>query len=81
MICHAVSVPVDLFDIRPYQCGQRFCLRGSYGALYGAGIPSVLEPLGVDLGENTRPDGFTIVPYKNVKSQTWDCTCVNAFVK
>ena len=50
-------------------------------ALYGAGIPSVLEPLGVDLGKNTRPDGLTIVPYKNGKCQTWDCTCVDTFAK
>ena len=49
--------------------------------LYGARIPSVLEPLGVDLGENTCPDGLTIVPYKNGKSLTWDCTYVNTFAK
>ena len=50
-------------------------------SLYGTGIPSVLEPLGVDLGENTCPDGLTIVPYKNGKSLTWDCTCVDTFTK
>ena len=37
-------------------------------AFYGAGIPSVLEILGVDLGENTCPDGLIIVPYKNGKA-------------
>ena len=50
-------------------------------ALYGAGIPFVLEPLGIDLGENTCPDGLTIVPSKNGKSQTCDCTCVDTFAK
>ena len=50
-------------------------------ALYGAGIPSVPEPLGVDFGENTRLDGLTIVAYKNGKSLTWDCTCVDTFAK
>ena len=44
-------------------------------------MPSVLEPLGVDLGENTRPDALTIIPYKNGKSLTWDCTCVDTFGK
>ena len=37
-------------------------------ALYGAGIPSVLVPLGVVLRENTCPDGLTIIPSKNEKA-------------
>ena len=50
-------------------------------ALYGAGIPSVLEPLRDHLGKNTFPDGLTIVPSKNGKSLTCDCTCVDTFAK
>ena len=50
-------------------------------ALHETGIPSVLELLGLDLGENTRLDVLTIVPNKNGNSLTWDCTCVNNFAK
>ena len=69
----------------PFQCRlifQTFGLKrcGQICPLWDKDT-SVLEPLGVNLGENTRPDGLTIVPYKNGKSLTWDCTCVDTFAK
>ena len=50
-------------------------------ALHGAGVPSVLEPLGLDHGESIHPDGLRIVPYKNGRSLTWDCACVDTFAE
>ena len=50
-------------------------------ALHEAGVPSILEPLGLDRGERICSDGLSIVPYKNGRSLTWDCTCDNTFAE
>ena len=51
------------------------------GALQRAGIPSVLEPLGLDRGDGSRPDGRTVFPFKRGKSLVWDSTCVDTFAE
>ena len=48
-------------------------------ALHGAGLPSILEPVGLDRGDGKRPDGMTIFPYANGRSLVWDATCVDTF--
>ena len=48
-------------------------------ALANAGLPSVLEPQGLDRGDGRRPDGLTLFPYKHGKSLVWDATCVDTF--
>ena len=48
-------------------------------ALTTAGIPSYLEPPGLDRGDGRRPDGMTIIPFKNGKSLVWDATCSDTF--
>ena len=48
-------------------------------ALATAGIPSWLEPVGLDHGDARRPDGVTIFPYHRGKSMCWDSTCVDTF--
>jgi len=50
-------------------------------ALQRAGLPSVLEPPGLDRGDGKRPDGITVFPYRNGKSLIWDCTCVDTFAE
>ena len=50
-------------------------------ALQSAGIPSLLEPTGVDRGDGKRPDGMTIYPFAEGKCLTWDATCVNTFAE
>ena len=50
-------------------------------ALQRAGLPSVLEPPGLDRGDGRRPDGITVFPYRNGKSLVWDCTCVDTFAE
>ena len=37
-------------------------------SLQRAGIPSRLEPIGIDRGDGKRPDGITVFPYKNGRS-------------
>ena len=48
-------------------------------ALGAAGIPSWLEPVGLDRGDGRRPDGVTIFPFSQGLSLCWDSTCVDTF--
>ena len=47
--------------------------------LASAGIPSVLEPVGLDRGDGKRPDGLTLFPYSGGMCLTWDATCTDTF--
>ena len=48
-------------------------------ALQKAGLPSVLEPPGLDRGDGSRPDGITVFPFSGGRSLVWDCTYVDTF--
>ena len=50
-------------------------------ALQRAGIPSVLEPPGLDRGDGSRPDGITVFPFSRGRSLVWDCTCVDTYAE
>ena len=46
-------------------------------ALGSAKVTSILEPPGLDQGDNKRPDGLTIYPWKFGKPLVWDVTVVD----
>ena len=48
-------------------------------ALQTVGVPSLLEPTGIDRGDGKRPDGMTLFPFTAGKSLVWDATCVNTY--
>ena len=48
-------------------------------ALAVAGIPSWLEPVGLDRGDGRRPDGVTVFPYSRGRALCWDATCTDTF--
>ena len=50
-------------------------------ALQRAGLPSVLEPPGLDRGDGSRPDGITVFPFSRGRSLVWDCTCMDTFAE
>ena len=50
-------------------------------SLKAAGVPSWLEPVGLDRGDGKRPDGLTVFPFTEGKCLTWDATCVDTFCK
>ena len=78
---------VDTFGTHPLSCRfsagriprhsalNDFVRRG----LSAAGIPSMLEPSGLDRGHGKRPDGITVYPYSRGRCLIWDATCVNTF--
>ena len=48
-------------------------------SLAAAGVPSWLEPVGLDRGNGRRPDGLTVFPFSGGRSLCWDATCVDTF--
>lgn len=48
-------------------------------ALLSAGMPSVLEPPGLDRGDGRRPDGMTTFPFVEGKCLLWDATCADTY--
>ena len=49
-------------------------------ALQKAGLPSFLEPPGLDRGNGSHPDGITVFPFSGGRSLVWDCTCVDTLL-
>ena len=50
-----------------------------FRALASAKVPSRLEPSGLYRSDGKRPDGITVVPWKNGKLLVWDATCPDTF--
>ena len=46
-------------------------------ALNRASIPSVKEPQGLARSDGKRPDGLTLIPWREGRSATWDVTVVD----
>ena len=49
--------------------------------LASAGIPAILEPLGLNRGDGRRPDDLTLFPYNEIMCLTWDATCTDTFAE
>ena len=47
--------------------------------LSAAGIPSKLEPSGLDRGDGKRPDGITVYPYSRGRCLIWDAMCFDTY--
>lgn len=46
-------------------------------ALVSAGVPAVLEPVGLARGDGRRPDGMSLMPWRMGRPLVWDATCVD----
>lgn len=46
-------------------------------ALITCKIPSLLEPTGCNRSDGKKPDGLTLVPWRNGKPMVWDFTCAD----
>ena len=87
--CSQCGHPVDSLGHHGLSCKKsagRFPRHASLNdvvkrALASAGVPSILEPQGLDRGDGRRQDGLTLFPFKQGKSLTWDATCVDTFAE
>ncbi len=43
--------------------------------LKSAKLPNITEPVGLPGSQHLRPDGITVIPFKEGKSLAWDVTC------
>ena len=50
-------------------------------ALNAAGVPSHLEPVGLCRDDGKRPDGATLIPWKQGRCLVWDFTCPNTIAR
>ena len=48
-------------------------------ALSGCGIPSLLEPVGINRGDGGRPDGITLFPFHRGRCLVWDATVSDTY--
>ena len=48
-------------------------------ALKSGDVPSILEPVGCNREDGKRPDGMSLIPWKNGRCILWDFTCVDTF--
>lgn len=46
-------------------------------ALLSAEIPAILEPTGTSRDDGKRPDGMTLIPWKQGRPAVWDFTCID----
>jgi len=44
-------------------------------ALGSGGVPAVLEPVGVCCDDGKKPDGMSLIPWRQGLPQLWDFTC------
>lgn len=50
-------------------------------AFISSGTPAIREPLGCSRSDGKRPDGQTLVPWKDGKCLVWDFTCVDTLAQ
>ncbi|XP_028167451.1 uncharacterized protein LOC114357861, partial [Ostrinia furnacalis] len=46
-------------------------------ALVAINVPAVLEPNGIFRDDGKRPDGMTLIPWKQGRPLVWDATCAD----
>ena len=50
-------------------------------SLSSAGVPSRLEPSSLNRSDGKRPDGLSMIPWKDGRYMIWDFTCPNTLAK
>ena len=85
--CHQCSADVDHLGLHGLSCRKSQGRHPRHAAVNGlirrylasAKIPSHLEPSGITRSDGKRPDGATIMPWKNGRTMVWDATCPDTF--
>ena len=80
---------VDRLGLHPLSCRYSSGRAARHAAanniiargLHAAGLPSIIEPVGLSRSDGRRPDGMTTFPLKNGLCLVWDFTCVDAYAR
>ena len=80
---------VDRLGLHPLSCQYSSGRAARHAAvnniisrgLQTAGLPSILEPVGLSRSDGRRPDGMTTFPLKNGHCLVWDFTCVDTYAR
>ena len=86
-MCHHCDSEVDGFGIHGLSCRWSEGRHHRHSALNdivfrtlsAAKVPSRLEPSGIYRSDGKRPDGMSIVLWKDGKLLVWDVTCADTF--
>ena len=78
---------VDRLGLHPLSCQYSSGRAARHAAvndiisrsLQTAGLPTILEPVGLSRSDGRRPDGITTFPLKNGLCLVWDFTCVDTY--
>ncbi|CAK9298695.1 unnamed protein product [Gordionus sp. m RMFG-2023] len=76
--CAACNKQVDPFSNHCFSCLKVSC---RFLSLISAGLPNILEPLGLLNEEGKRPDGMSLTSWLGGKRLdcVWDVSCVTSF--
>ena len=85
--CHHCGTEVDHLALHGLSCRWSVGRHHRHAAvndiihraLSSAHVSARLEPSGMDRTDGKRPDGITLVPWKNGKLLVWDATCPDTF--
>ena len=85
--CHQCSTEVDHFGLYDLGCRKSQGRHSRHAAvndllkrsLASAKIASLLEPMGIARSDKRRPDGISVMPWKNGRTLVWDATCPDTF--
>ena len=85
--CHQCGAEVDHLGLHGLSCRRSQGRHPRHAAvndllkrlLASAKIPSLLEPTGIARSDGRRPDGISVMPWRNGRTLVWDATCPDTF--
>ncbi|RVE44793.1 hypothetical protein evm_010545 [Chilo suppressalis] len=70
---HGLSCQMSAGRVSRHACINDVIRR----ALVAVNVPAVLEPSGIFRDDGKRPDGMTLIPWKQGRPLVWDATCAD----
>ena len=85
--CHQCGAEVNHLGLHGLSCRRSQGRHPRHAAvndllkrsLASAKIPSLLEPTGIARSDGRRPDGISVMPWRNGRTLVWDATCPDTF--
>ena len=86
-MCRQCGAHVDKYGLHGLSCRKSQGRHPRHNAINGiihrsltaAGVPCQVEPQGLSRNDGKRPDGVTLLPWRNGRPLIWDATCSDTF--